>query len=134
MATESQSNRVTELQTPKGTQYTGGWYFFLPDFNKLPYLLHSQGDQLLVRNKNMGLWLCMTCRSTEYIHILWFNQVNISLIFNNYHVTMIGLEKRFNLKTSCSKFRATTTQCPKTNFWTDYDIYFSKRLSEISFS
>ena len=24
MATELQSNRVTELQTPKGTQYTGG--------------------------------------------------------------------------------------------------------------
>ena len=37
-------HRVTELQTPKGTQYMGGWNFFGPDFNKLPYLLRSQGD------------------------------------------------------------------------------------------
>ena len=40
-ATEWQSYRVTELQTPKGTQYTGGWNFCVPDFNKLPYSLHS---------------------------------------------------------------------------------------------
>ena len=37
-------NRVTESQTPKGTQYIGGWKFFVPDFNKLPYSLCSQGD------------------------------------------------------------------------------------------
>ena len=28
LAKELQSDRVTELQTPKGTQYTGGWIFF----------------------------------------------------------------------------------------------------------
>ena len=44
--TELQSNRVTELQTPKCTQYTGGWKFFVPDFNKLPYSLRSQGNNL----------------------------------------------------------------------------------------
>ena len=38
-------HRVTELQTPKGTQYTGGWNFFVSDFNKLPYLLRLQGDK-----------------------------------------------------------------------------------------
>ena len=37
-------DRVTESQTLKGTQYTGVWNFFVPDFNKLPYSLHSQGD------------------------------------------------------------------------------------------
>ena len=37
--------RVTEWQTPKSTQYTGGWNFFVPYFNKLPYSLHSQGDK-----------------------------------------------------------------------------------------
>ena len=46
LATEWQSDRVTESQTPKGTQYTGGWNFFLPDFNKLPYLLFSQGGYI----------------------------------------------------------------------------------------
>ena len=35
---------ATESQTPKGTQYTGWVKFFIPDFNKLPYSLHSQGD------------------------------------------------------------------------------------------
>ena len=43
--TESQSDRVTELQTLKGTQYSGGWNFFMPDFNELPYSLRSQGDK-----------------------------------------------------------------------------------------
>ena len=38
-----QSHRVTELQTPKGTQHTGGWNFFLPDFKKLDYSLCLQG-------------------------------------------------------------------------------------------
>ena len=37
-------DRVTESQTPKGTKYTGGRNFFVPDFNNLPYLLRSQGD------------------------------------------------------------------------------------------
>ena len=41
-----QSHRVTEWQTPKGTQYTGGQNFFVPDFNKLPYSLRSQGDNI----------------------------------------------------------------------------------------
>ena len=36
--------RVTEWQTLKVTQYTGGWNFFVPDYNKLPYWLRSQGD------------------------------------------------------------------------------------------
>ena len=44
--TESESYRVTEWLTPKGTQYTGGWNFFEPDFNKLPYSLRSQGDNV----------------------------------------------------------------------------------------
>ena len=43
--TESQSDRVTELQKLKGTQYSGGWNFFMPDFNELPYSLRSQGDK-----------------------------------------------------------------------------------------
>ena len=55
--TELQSDRVTELQTPKGTQYKGEWNFFVPDFNKLPYSLRSQGDKLLITDKNMGLCL-----------------------------------------------------------------------------
>ena len=42
--TELQSYRVTELQTPKGTQYI----FFVPDFNKLPYLLRSHGDYIVL--------------------------------------------------------------------------------------
>ena len=37
-------HRVTEWQTPKVTQNTGGWVFFVPDFNKLPYLLRSQAE------------------------------------------------------------------------------------------
>ena len=37
---------ATESQTPKGTQYRGGWNFFLPDFNIHPYSLRSQGDNL----------------------------------------------------------------------------------------
>ena len=45
--TELQSHRVTEWKTPKGTQYGGGWNFFVPDFNKLTYLLCSQGDNLI---------------------------------------------------------------------------------------
>ena len=44
MASELQSHRVTESQAPKGTQYTGGWNFFVPDFSKLLYSLHLQGD------------------------------------------------------------------------------------------
>ena len=36
------TNRVT----PKGTQYTGGWFFFVRDFNKLSYSLCSQGDKI----------------------------------------------------------------------------------------
>ncbi len=36
--------KAAESQTLKGTQYTGGWNFFVPDFNKLPYSLCSQGD------------------------------------------------------------------------------------------
>ena len=44
--TEWQSHRVTESQTLKGTQYTGGWNFFVPDFNKLPYSLRSQGENV----------------------------------------------------------------------------------------
>ena len=53
-ATESQSDRVTELQTLKGTQYTGGWNFFMPDFNKLPYSLRSQGDKFnIIKNSNL---------------------------------------------------------------------------------
>ena len=43
-ASEWQSHRVTGLQTLKGTQYTGGQNFFVPDFNKLPYSLRLQGD------------------------------------------------------------------------------------------
>ena len=39
------SHRVTEWQTPKGTHYTGRWNFFVPDFNKLPNSLCSQGDK-----------------------------------------------------------------------------------------
>ncbi len=46
-ATEWQSDRVTEWQTLKGTQYRGERNFFVPDFNKLPYSLRSQGDYLL---------------------------------------------------------------------------------------
>jgi hypothetical protein len=34
-ATEWQSHKVIESQTLKGTQYMGGWNFFVPDFNKL---------------------------------------------------------------------------------------------------
>ena len=32
---DSKCYRVTESQTPKGTQYSGGGNFFVPDFNKL---------------------------------------------------------------------------------------------------
>ena len=39
------SLRVTELQTLKGTQYTGGRNFFVSDFNKLPFSLRSQGEK-----------------------------------------------------------------------------------------
>ena len=39
-----QSDRVTKSQTHKVTQYTEGWKFFVPDINKLPYSLHSQGN------------------------------------------------------------------------------------------
>ena len=51
--TEWQSDRVTELQSYRVTEsqshatstpYTGGWNFFIPIFNKLPYSLRSQGD------------------------------------------------------------------------------------------
>ena len=43
--TESQSHRVTELQShATSTPYTGGWNFFMHIFNKLPYSLRSQGD------------------------------------------------------------------------------------------
>ena len=49
-----QSYRVTEWQTPKGTQHTDGWNFFVPDFNKLFYLLRSQGDN---SHKNLT-WVC----------------------------------------------------------------------------
>ena len=45
---ESQSDRFTESQIPKGTQYTGGQIFFVPDFNKLPHSLRSQGDKKLL--------------------------------------------------------------------------------------
>ena len=41
-----QSDRVTESQTPRGTQYTGGRNFFVPDLEKLPYSLRSQGNDL----------------------------------------------------------------------------------------
>ena len=44
LATESQSDRVIESQKPSGTQNTGGWNFFVPNFNKLPFSLRSQGD------------------------------------------------------------------------------------------
>ena len=49
-ATESQSDRVAESQTPKGTQYTGGWNFFVPDFNKLPKV-RFQGDKSINSNE-----------------------------------------------------------------------------------
>ena len=35
---------IGDRVTTKGTQYTGGGNIFVPDFNKLPYLLRSQGD------------------------------------------------------------------------------------------
>ena len=38
-------DRVTESQTLKCTQYTGGGNIFVPDFNKLPYSLRLQGDK-----------------------------------------------------------------------------------------
>ena len=41
MATKLEIYIVTELQTPKGAHYTGGWNFFVPDFNKLPHLFRS---------------------------------------------------------------------------------------------
>ena len=44
-------NFATESQTPKGTQYTGGWNFFVPDFNKLPYLFRSQGDKITLNHR-----------------------------------------------------------------------------------
>ena len=49
MASELQSYRVTESQNYRVTDTQGyseyEWVkFFVPDFNKLPYLLHSQGD------------------------------------------------------------------------------------------
>ena len=52
-----QSYRVTESQTPKGTQYMGGGIFFVPDFNKLPYSLSLQGD---------NVFLMDICPSAEY--------------------------------------------------------------------
>ena len=42
---------MTESQTLKGTQYRGGRNFFVPVFNKLPYLLRSQGDKLEIMSK-----------------------------------------------------------------------------------
>ena len=53
--TEGQSDRGTESQTPKGTQYKGGWNFFVPDFNKLPYSLRSPGNNLL-RHWGSAIW------------------------------------------------------------------------------
>ena len=41
LATELQSDRVTDTQ---GYSVYGWVKFFVPDFNKLPYLLRSQGD------------------------------------------------------------------------------------------
>ena len=43
-----QSHRVTEPHTPK---YTGGWTFFVPDLNKLPYSFCSQGDNTHIVTK-----------------------------------------------------------------------------------
>ena len=45
--------RVTESQTPKETQYMGGWNFFVSDFNKLPYSLRLQGDKM----EKLGIFL-----------------------------------------------------------------------------
>ena len=44
---------ATESQTPKGTQFKGGWNFYAPDFNKLPYSLRSQGDK---KEEGQKLW------------------------------------------------------------------------------
>ena len=66
LETESQSDRVTEWQTLKGTQYTGGGNIFVPDFNKLPYSLRSQGDDTdgHITQWLMDIFLCC-CRRPE---------------------------------------------------------------------
>ena len=49
-------HRLTELQTPKGTWYTGEWKFFVPDFNKLPQSLRSHGDNFYL-NRRVWKWV-----------------------------------------------------------------------------
>ena len=47
LETESQSDRVTESQSHRHSRVPSirvGEFFFVPDFNKLPYSLRSQGD------------------------------------------------------------------------------------------
>ena len=51
---------ATELQTTKATQYTGGSNFFVPDINKLPYSLCSQGDNLAVES-----WVLLFLASSQ---------------------------------------------------------------------
>ena len=64
--TEWQSDRVTESQShATSTPYTGGWNFFMPIFNKLPYLLRSQGDKLRQCNRSRSPnWLISSLEIT----------------------------------------------------------------------
>ena len=66
---------ASELQTPKGTQYTGGWNFFVPDFNKLPYSLCSP-DQSGINVTPLSLFIDSSIHRT-----LWrTNKSSISIL------------------------------------------------------
>ena len=67
-ATEWQSYRVTESQTPKGTQYTGGWNFFCVWFQWTPLLASlakkssTGADPLFIQKPRLHYSATITCK------------------------------------------------------------------------
>ena len=79
---------VTESQTLKGTQYKGGWNFFVPDFNKLPYSLRSQGDKKISS--------CHFSFLAASHFVLLRNKIMKQSFLNHYH--LVGLWYLVKLK------------------------------------
>ena len=79
-ATESQSHRVTDTQ---GYSVYGWVKFFVPDFNKLPYSLRSQGDNSPPR-------FCESKIILSVLQINWLSskikakRVEQSILFENF--------------------------------------------------
>ena len=100
------SHRVTELQSdrhPKGTHYTGGLNFFVPDFNKLPYSLRSQGDNNstntnVVHALKQNNWNLHQYAANQFVQLHLYYWINLKNVRQNH---IIGLLLHLKICFTC---------------------------------